>query len=430
MTATGQGSTTFESLDWLGWPLDRRRAYFKEQARTSNATYPVEFQASLQNLRVLKVPIELPKYRLVNGRTASLQQEYLARHPGTDQLFFGNDPERLDVQQVQHQLLTEILKGAGLKNKFEDEAVIQNQPIILDEFGFVINGNRRLCQWRNLYRADSAKWIRYSHIQVVVLPHADDKEIDRLEAALQVDADIREDYVWHSLANMMRHRQRAHSLTDDDLARLYNRRPSDIRELFDMLDYASEYLRSRGYENQWSRVNRTDEAFRKIVERRRSLASTGEKELFKEAAFALIDNGEEVGRLYAAIPDIQKYLDNIKTELRKSFQMTGATAPDSDDLLGDTSSAVEDVRLAAALSRDEGARRQARDVIRDVIEAQRSLEKDAKSAEYLLKLVLKANSLLETAVANLRPEVNKPGVADQLDQLEDKITRIRKWLRA
>jgi len=58
---------------------------------------------------------------------------------------FFADPERVDVQIVQHQLLDAVTTAGGLKQKFSDPANKQVDPLILDEFGFVINGNRRLC---------------------------------------------------------------------------------------------------------------------------------------------------------------------------------------------------------------------------------------------------------------------------------------------
>src|SRR5205823_478248 len=160
--------------------------------------------------------------------------EYIARKSGTAKDFFRKDPELLYVQEVQHQLLSDLLKVAGLKNKFEDPSNRQVEPLIVDENGFVINGNRRLCAWRNLFHQDNAKWGHFSHVDLVVLPHADDKEIDRLEGKLQVEKDIRADYTWDSLANMMLQRQTLHGLSDDELAELYDMKLSEVKTLWDM----------------------------------------------------------------------------------------------------------------------------------------------------------------------------------------------------
>ena len=164
--------------------------------------------------------------------------------------------------------------------------------------------------WRSLFLEDAKKYGHFSHVDVVVLPHSDDKEIDRLEASLQIEKDIRADYTWDAMANMMKQRQLLHQLSDENLAAFYDMKVSEIKMNSEMLRYAEEYLKSRGKENRWSSVSGSEEAFRKIVEKRQNLASVGEKELFKEVAFVLIDNPEEVGgRLYDAIPNAQKYIE-------------------------------------------------------------------------------------------------------------------------
>ena len=132
------------ALTPYGYPLDARQIFFDDSKKSSKATFRLVFMGHTQDLPVIKVPIGLPKYRLLNGRTASSQQEYLAKNPDVEKDFFA-DPERVDVQIVQHQLLDAVTTAGGLKQKFSDPANKQVDPLILDEFGFVINGNRRLC---------------------------------------------------------------------------------------------------------------------------------------------------------------------------------------------------------------------------------------------------------------------------------------------
>lgn len=427
--ATDQHIDDDPALSIYGWPLDRRRSYFDEALKKTSSTYRVVFMGKPQDLPVIAVPIQLPKYRLLNGRTASAQQEYLAKNPGITKDFFETDPERLDVQTIQHQLLTDVIKAGGLKQKFDDPSNIQVDPLILDEHGYVINGNRRLCAWRALYQEDQKKWGHFSHIDVVVLPHSDDKEIDRLEASLQIEKDIRADYTWDSMANMMKQRQAQHKLSEEDLARFYEMKTSEIKTLFEMLRYAEEYLKSRGKEHLWSLVSDGEEAFRKIVEKRQNLGSTGEKELFKEAAFVMIDNPDEVGgRLYDAIPNVQRYMVQIKEELAKAFPVT-ANGGNGDDLFGGAKAASAEIALSDEIAQRNNGKK-AREIIRDVIENQKSMAKDAESAAYLLKLIVKANSSFETAIASaLRPDSAKKGVEEQLQSIEAKIKKIRDWLR-
>ena len=79
-----------------------------------------------------------------------------------------------------------------------------------------------------------------------MLPHSEEKEIDRLEATLQITKDIKADYSWDSKANMMLAKQKRDGFSNKELGELYDMKESDVEELFDMRAYADEYLRSRG----------------------------------------------------------------------------------------------------------------------------------------------------------------------------------------
>jgi hypothetical protein len=133
---------------------------------------------------------------------------------------------------------------------------------------------------------------------------------------------IKAAYVWHATANTMLRRREAHNLTDADLAEWYDMRESDVRELLTMRNCAAEYLRSRGKENHWSLVSDTEHAFREVVAGRARLENAGERELFTQAAFLLIDNADTLGaRLYELIPNIQEYMAPIKEKLRERFNI-------------------------------------------------------------------------------------------------------------
>src|SRR5262249_6418850 len=152
------------------------------------------------------------------------------KHRSID-FFDEGDPELEEIQIAQHQILTEMIRQEGLLSKFEDPANKQVDPLLLDENGFVVNGNRRLCCWRVLHNKDQSKYGHFGHVDVVVLPHCDEQELDRLEAKLQIEKDIRSDYTWDSEANMMAQKQRLHGFTTPQLAQLYGKTKRDIEDL-------------------------------------------------------------------------------------------------------------------------------------------------------------------------------------------------------
>ena len=411
-----------------GWPLEKRIKFLAD-AESSGATFPIVFMGKKQDLSVKRVPIGLPKYRLENGRTASSQLEYLAKNPGLGDDFFTGDAERTDVQTAQHSILQTLIDASGLRKKFEDTSVTQIDPLVLDWNGYVINGNRRLCTWRTLYASDPKKWQQYSHVDVVVLPTADDQAIDQLEASLQIEKDVKADYTWEARALMMKMRRDVHNFSDEELSKLYGQKIPDIRRQFAMLEAASEYLDSRKKSNLWSEVADNELAFAKLVESREAVSGIDSKALFKETAFVLIDNPADVGeRLYKAIPDVKKYLAPIRDALLEEIKIDAATTVV--DPFGDGQPASTSFLLSAAIADPENSSR-VRAVVREVVENQRAAERDEQSAQHLLKLVQRANTTLQNALQSaLRDTADRTGVGAQLDAIDAASAKIRQWLDA
>ena len=417
----------------FGWPLNKRREHFEQCLKGAAATHSTEikFQGTMRTFPVVRIPIGMPKYRMSNGRTASLQQEHLARNPTLAKDFFKVDPELDTVQQVQHGLLLQVVDEEGLLKFFSDPANDQTEPLILDSNGFVINGNRRLTAWRKLHYDDAKKYPHLSHVKVVMLPPCDDKDLDKLEAALQIHEDIKADYSWDTTANMMLQKHEEHGLIYQEIADIYRMKITDVDELIDMRNYAAEYLKTRGKENIWSLVSKDEFAFRRISESRKKMADAplGRKELFKQAAFVLIDATDKEGRLYESIPGIYQYIDKVEEKLQEHFKVQPAKADQKiDDLFGNQAKSDISGPLANEIQKDANAGK-AREIITEVIESQRELRKEAKNAGYLLKKVADANADLQAAIYDaLKAGSTTKGVEEQLCQLESKIARIRKWL--
>ncbi len=432
---TELSSSTIPTMSRFGWPKPTRTEEFKKLlAMPASATFRIVFQGKTMDIPIIRVSIDLPKYRMTNGRTASLQAEYLAKNPTAQLDLFAGDAELWDSQEIQHGLLLQVAKQSDLRKYFEDTANKQVEPILLDENGFVVNGNRRLSTWRDLYHTDNTKYVHFRYIDVAVLPHCDEKEIDRLEATLQIAKDIKADYSWDAEANMMLAKQLRDGFSNKELAELYDLKESEVQELMDMRAYADEYLRSRKKANLWSQVSEHEFAFKKIVSSRPRISGIGSQEVFKQAAFTLIDNPDEAGgRLYDAIPAIVESLNLIKEKLQAEFEVKpDAAAVDLSEMFGGAP-AVEgesslDMPLATEIQKPESAER-ARKIIVDVIESQRQLKKESKNASYLLDCCAKAQSILTAAVKDgLRPESKRAGVAQQLEQIQALANKIQSYL--
>ena len=427
-------SATSPKSSRFGWPKPSRVETFKKlAANPTGATTRVVFQGKNVDFPIIRIPIDLPKYRMANGRTASWQEEYLANNPNDRRDLFSGDAELWDAQEAQHLLLLKLADKSDLRKYFEDISKKQVDPILLDEHGFVVNGNRRLATWRELIHLDNAKYAHFSHIDVAVLSHCDEKEIDRLEATLQIEKDIKADYSWDAEAIMMKTKQKLHGYSHKDLAKLYGKKESEVKELFDMLAYAEEYLKSRNFAGLWSKVSGQTFAFKGMVSSRNKVSGSGNQEVFKQAAFTLIDNpSDSGGRLYQSIPDIVENLELIKEKLIESFPVK-PTLPtvDLDDIFGGyVVSGVSslDIPLDLEIQKPENVNK-ARDIIIEVIDSQKQLNKDSEAADYLLKCCAKAQSFLMAATKDgLRPESALNGVDKQLDQIDALSKKIREYI--
>ncbi|MGC6399496.1 hypothetical protein ACNI3Q_02825 [Sphingomonas sp. FW199] len=417
----------------FGWPRPARLEEFEARLQIKGlATDRVVFQGLNQDLPIIRIPIDLPKYRLVNGRTASLQVEHLALNPDLRSDLFSGDPEMWDAQEAQHELLLKLGRLSDLDGYFEDAARKQVNPLLLDEAGFVVNGNRRLSMWRQLLHDDPEKYGHFEHIEVVVLPHATEKDINRLEAQLQIEKDIRADYSWDAQANMMLAKMERDNIKAEELCNLYKMKDTEFAQLLDMRAYADEYLRSRDKANRWSEVSGQEHTFQRLAQSRSKLTGVGRKEIFKEAAFALIDDPAAVGRLYIAIPELAANLDKVVERLASEMDLD-MTAPDDGlgDLFGDEKGDESDVQQTALIQalRNPDQRILARETIGEVLETERQVKKDVKKAGYLLDQCARANSFLTAAAKEgLRPESKITGVAKQLDEIEARAAAIRAYL--
>lgn len=114
--------------------------------------YQVEYRGKYRPLPVIEVPIELLVYRIENIRTKSLQKQWLAQHRDIPKDLFVSDPFSIEAQENQHQVLKLLVDKENLLKAFKDnDKLQQTEPLICSNDGIVVNGNRRLCAWRELY---------------------------------------------------------------------------------------------------------------------------------------------------------------------------------------------------------------------------------------------------------------------------------------
>lgn len=425
-----------------GMPLPARRKEFaeliQEARKKGGSSHRIEnFQGKVASLPIIRVLENLPKYRIANGRTSSIQEEWVTLNEKEEDFFSAGDPELYTLQEAQHQILAEMISEEGLLEKFKNPKNVQVEPLLLDENGFVINGNRRLCCWRTLYLEDSDKYSHFSHVDVVVLDKCDDKELDALESRLQIERDIRSNYAWHAEAKMFEEKQKKFGYTTRQLAKQYGMSPKEIEELFEIRSLGAEYLETRNKKNIWSELKETEHTFRRLNKAMKEQSNVADREVLKELAFPYIDNPDAAGeRLYTFIPSLGQHLAPVKKQLKKAFpqDLSASVDKDASSAFGGGTTVDEgasDMKLVAEINESKEKTAQAQDIIANTLASEKSKLSDVMRSNYLVKHLQKSQTALTDAInLGMTPEATIEGAIAQLDELETSIMTIRDFIQS
>lgn len=418
-----------------GYPNVQRIMAVTEAVKNSQTgeKYQIEYRGKYLPLPVIEVPIEMLVYRIENIRTKSLQKQWLAQHRDQPKDLFTSDPFSIEAQETQHQVLKLLIDKENLLKSFKDnDKLQQTEPLICSNDGIVVNGNRRLCAWRELYYNYKSKYAHFQTVRVAVLPDNDPQGIYDLEVALQIRSDMKAEYVWHAIAADY---QEKFDLGMDIgvLAAKQNKKPEDISTYIECYNYAAQYLESIGYPDEWERVDKQEYAFKQIVVGRKNISNPGDKELFQEITKAMLQSPTVVGdRLYKQIPKVVSGLAVIAPKLQEVFGITVQESTDDDLTLltgGDTGSDnTTNSQIAAGIRMASDPTLVAK-TVKSVLEATDELEKEKKKKSFIFDQVMKAATLLTNAVSNLDDAMAKEGVGKQLDNIEGACTVLRDWIK-
>ena len=418
----------------FGYPNMQRTLAIAEAVNSAQAgeKWQVNYRGKYRPLPVIEVPIELLVYRIENIRTKSLQKQWLAQHRDLPRNLFISDPFSIEAQETQHQVLKMLLDKENLYQTFKnDDKLQQTDPLICSNDGIVVNGNRRLCAWRELYYNNKAKYAHFQTIRVAVLPDSDPQGMYDLEVALQIRSDMKADYVWHAIAADYQEKFDA-GVDIGVLADKQNKKPEEINTYIECYNYAAQYLESIGHPDEWQLVDKQEYAFKQIVIGRKNISSPGDKELFKEIAKAMLQTPAVGDRLYKQIPKVVSGLPAIAEKLQEVFEITIEEGSDDDlDLLtgGDASNNSTVTSQIAASIRVADNPTLVAQTVKSVLDTTEEIEKEKKKKSFVFEQVMKAATLLTNAVSNLDPAMSKDGVGKQLENIEGACAALKDWIK-
>jgi hypothetical protein len=394
-----------------------------------------EYQSSTQQLPVVRLPIELPIYRIANGRTRTAQLQYIRSHNlSTD--FFSAGQENQETQQAQHEIL-DVFANEGTASIMPIATVLaegrQTDAILITTSGVVVNGNRRLAAMRELYASGDPATQTYSHVNCKVLPAAiTNKEIKEIEVRLQMQPETKLPYTWVNEGLTIKDLMLS-GFTRDEIARDMRKQPKDVDIALQALSHAEIYLKDWKREpEEYDHVEGAEQLFGDMARLLKD-KSGEELELSRRIAFTIQDNSKKLrDRAYAFNFSFGKKSGDVAEALatRLGVDMTSVSHT-SDQTDGALDIDIEDDSEGSSYKSlidlfDDATRRDeiAEELIA-VCESIKSAEQDEKRGQAALKAARDANTkLLEIDISTADPGTHS-ALSAQLDSVITRATKLK-----
>ncbi|HVU95302.1 MAG TPA: hypothetical protein VHE34_08765 [Puia sp.] len=291
-------------------PLADREALIINECASAQRTHRFhEYRSTREDLKVIRLAINIPIYRVANYRT-SIQQMKWIREKNTTPKYFSGGEENDSVQRIQHSFLwnlalTEKESISSIVERLRVEK--QRDPILISSSGVVVNGNRRLSAMRELMMEDQEFLESFSFIDCMVLPQeATEDDMKEIEVRLQMTPETRLPYDWISECIAIKDLT-IRGKSFDLIGNLMRLDPPKVKEKLQMLNEIDLYL------NEWkNRIGDYDsildgEEIISQITRRLNRKEGLQQEIARRFGWILLDQRGKEGRVY----DLREVTGNL-----------------------------------------------------------------------------------------------------------------------
>ena len=155
------------------------------------------------------------------------------------------------------------------------------------------------------------------------LPFCAPQDIEKLESNLQIKKELKSEYLWHARAQLLKNKRNQGS-TDVQIAKIFGMTEKEVNIYIETFELARNHLSAIRHEAEWSLVDDAEHTFRPIVEGKNRFKKISEKDTFEALTLSYMKLPKDIsvtvsGRLFTKIPDVAKYQNKIKTEIRKQL---------------------------------------------------------------------------------------------------------------
>lgn len=385
------------------------------------------FENTATPLKVIRIPLNFPVYRMANGRTATEQLAYLNEKKLPADYFLKGE-ENEGVQQIQHEILKKFAKD-GTEQITPIVEVLkrdqQREPIWITPRGLVINGNRRLAAMRELYTEFPTDFPEFANVECAVLPSLTPEQIVDVEIRLQMTPETKLPYGWIDECLMIQ-TQINSGKSESQIAHVMRSRPKDVRTAISALKEVDIYLADwRNAPGNYRLVEDAKQFFYDLPARLKG--KSGELlEASRRIGWVLVDNSSELGQRVYAFNDmfgnkaeevLSKLAEHIEVELSEGGATEDSEEEDFDVDLDDAAEGETVYGNLIDAIDDPDRREEITDsvvlVCQTIIDASRT----AKQGKNALAAIRDANTRLTEVDLTKADPATYAGIAKQLDEV-------------
>ena len=274
--------------------------------------HPVPIKGKTVDCKVVLLPIGAPIYHLNNGRTRADQSFYINEHNHKDN-WFRDGLENNKQQNLQHRFLVDLAKvsKSNIFNELKTKGEFREEsPLLLDVYGIVINGNRRLASVREIYTESPKKYEKFKHIPCAIVEQdLNDQQIKQVENNIQVKREFKQEYDWISLALEIKKEREELKLPFKQIAADMGRPEQSVKNWYELITLVEKSLKEDFKdEKNYSLVKNQEQIWKDTIERaNKAGVRPAEKDwILKSGRMVALNSGKFRTRDYSILSALQK----------------------------------------------------------------------------------------------------------------------------
>ena len=416
-------------------------AKFKTLALVKQSTYDLKWKGHLHQLPVYKISIQDLRYNLFNTRVKPHLKQYISEHNLEDDYFQQIDKDKHSTQQlIQNFLESNPDRKEALKFFREGNIPVSQLPLVSTIDGRLINGNQRLCCYRELRRKDPGKYDYLQTAYVAFLPDNGSLEDERaLEANFQ-DTELGTSmFDWIQQGLWLIEQIKEGQKTPKEIASTIGKTQTEVKLHINRIFLAKDFLEYIEKPDYWVALRdemKLDQAFKTLQSEISNHKTQEDKELLKKMAFKIMEDPVAATKgkntsVHKVIGSISKNLQVTKSQIKKPEPKLKTPKDNDDDIFAPVPTKTEapvdnhdDVNLIDIEDIDPG---DLVDVIIDVAQVEDDKNKAKNEKAYGLKQLKGAVTSLDNILKNW-DNIDKKGLKNQVNKALKRLQEIKEKL--